>query len=397
VSLILDRRAQLAAAGKSGVHALIVGVSTYRHLPGGGGKPAEESLGLQQLVGTSRTAHMIARWLIKADAHGRLPQPLATVRLLMSPSAAKEPELAGVADAATRANFAAEAKAWREDAATGKDNITFFYFAGHGVERRRADAVLLPADYGDPDAGAILNNAVDAAHLLAGMAPPADAAKPMARTQFYFFDACRTFASEFTQYEWEEIPKIWSIKIGGVDDRTAPAYFGAVPGDSAYTQEDQTIFSAALIDCLDRAAAIGPELTIPRWRVTTTSLIDKLPEAMAAINEARGTAQDFAPGGTPKKATIVYLAAPPEVDVEMSIEPQTQVANFGFEVRGKNDVIVKNVVPIASHPLKLKLPAGLYRLIAFPAPPQPTLATVSEIVPVTLPTCPPWVAKVDQS
>jgi hypothetical protein len=396
VSLIIDNRVQLANEGKAGLHALIVGVSTYRHLPGGGGKPAEESLGLQQLVGTSRSAHKMAQWLITADSRGLLPQPLATVRLLISPSATKEPQLAGLADPATWANFEAEAKAWRDDASTGKDNITFFYFAGHGVERRKADAVLLLADYGDPDAGAILNNAVDAAHLLAGMAPPADATKQMARTQFYFFDACRTFANEFTQYEWEEIRKIWSIKIGGVDDRTAAAFFGSVPGDSAYTQEDQTIFSLALLNCLDRTAAIGPEVSIPRWRVTTTSLIDALPDTLALINEARGTTQGFAPGGIPKKATIVYLAAPPEIDVEMSVEPPTRVANFGFEIRSRNDVTLKKVVPITPHPFKWKLPAGLYRLIAFPDPPHPTLAPVSEIVPVTLPECPPWVARVDQ-
>src|SRR5205823_5326133 len=127
MSLVLDNRAGLA--GKPGLHALIVGVSGYPHLPvPGAGAPPAEAFGMYQLSSTSLAAYRVYRWLLD-EAQG-LPVPLATCRLLLSPSAdelAAEGHLAGLGSASTVDNFLVDAAGWRTDASSSDDNMTLFY------------------------------------------------------------------------------------------------------------------------------------------------------------------------------------------------------------------------------------------------------------------------------
>jgi hypothetical protein len=81
MSLVYDNRAV-----SPGVHALIVGVSSYRHLPGGGGVQAAETYGLTQLSAAASTATAVYEWLATQSANLRVP--LASCRLLLSPSGA---------------------------------------------------------------------------------------------------------------------------------------------------------------------------------------------------------------------------------------------------------------------------------------------------------------------
>jgi len=392
MTLVYDRTETIAGPG---IHALLVGVSRYPHLPGGGGTAAEEPLGLQQLDATARTADIIYKWLLKADQEKRLPLPLATVRLLLSPSE-KESDLTAV-DAATWSNFAKEAKAWRTAASASKEEMTFFYYSGHGIERSKGDSVLLPADFGDPEGGAILNRAVDMRHIVSGMAPPNDPAKQIANGQLYFVDACRTPAGDLKQYEWEEVPKIWSIANSGVDNRAYPIYYAAVPGATAYAlPEKQTLFSMALIDCLDRLAAIGPEGGDSRWRVTSLSLNDALEDAIRAVNDKYrelNADQTYAPGGQAKKVVIAYLSEPPEVEVELTIDPDSAASFFTLEVEDRDFNIVLTKEPIGSVPLHERLRAGLYSFHARPSAPRAGFRAVKRLESVALPSF-PWKAKV---
>ena len=142
MSLVVDNRNALG--DQPGLHALIVGVSQYPSLEGGA-TPVADPWGMGQLTSTASTAHMIAEWLKGA----LLPVPLATIRLLLSP-AASEGHLAGIADPATLDNVIAEADAWRTDASSNRDSRTFFYFAGHGIQRNKEDAVFCLAGFRRP-------------------------------------------------------------------------------------------------------------------------------------------------------------------------------------------------------------------------------------------------------
>jgi hypothetical protein len=152
---------------------------------------------MQQLSSTALSVFRMYEWLLAR--RDRLPLPLASVRLLLSPSpgeVAAEPGIATAgASACTRALFSAEVRKWRTDAASHRDGMSLFYFAGHGVQRKRDDAVMLLEDFGNPDEG-LPTNAVAIDNLFNGMAPPL-ASERMARWQVYFVDACRIALAEF--------------------------------------------------------------------------------------------------------------------------------------------------------------------------------------------------------
>jgi len=393
---ILDRTAQLQ--GQPGLHALIAGVSLYAHLPGGGGAPGElGNLLLAQLDGTARTAHVMVEWLLEADQQGRLPLPLATVRLLLSPSA-DEAALNGVVESCTWENFATELNAWRADAAKHPKSMTFFYFAGHGLERWKGDSVMLMADFAKPGPGGVFDRAIDTKHIIEGMAPPTDPARTIARNQLYFVDACRTSVSALKKYKTEEARRPWAAEANGKDDRSYPIFYASVPGDTAKLLKGQTtLFSEALLNCLNRLGATGPAPGNPKWHVTTRTLGDALEIAVAQVNEKYkklGASQNFMPDGQNKSFTIVNLNAPPEVDVEVTVDPEDAIPAIGIDIRDKQLRQVRFIQPDqAAHPYRGHLPAGIYKFAAAPIDPAAAFQVVESLESVTLPSF-PWVAKV---
>ena len=392
MSRVLDRR----QAGRPGLHAFVCGVSEYPHLPGGGGEPAERSFGLRQLSATATTAFLVYEWLLAADAAGRLPLPLATVHLLLSPSAAERaarPEMAAAGAAtATRRSFAADARAWREAAGASDEEMTWFYFAGHGVQRKQRDSVLLLEDFADPLAGGPLVHTVDVNHLVAGMAPPRNPAKRIARRQIYFIDACRMPVGEFQMHEWQNVPDLWLVELNGRDDRATPVFHASLPGTRAFAVGGgQTLFSQALFDCLDRLGAAAPAATDPdpRWRVTMLSLLQSLDAAIAVVNAEHDAEQDFAVEGPMRDVPLVYLPRPPEVEVTLSIAPDAAASLFRIAVADHEDRPAAAVDEPTRHPWQLLLPAGLYAFEArLRQPPHPTFRERRKLAAIALPRSP---------
>jgi Caspase domain len=158
-------------------------------------------MGMSQLTSAALSAFRMAQWLERrAD---RLTAPLATLRLLLSPSEREvedvEPALATVAEPCIFEALRSEVADWRDDASGRSDDVTLFYFAGHGVQRVKGDAVMLCEDFGD-GVGGVLDRAISGVNLYNGMAP-APGREGIARTQFYFIDACRIRPDAFSQYE----------------------------------------------------------------------------------------------------------------------------------------------------------------------------------------------------
>src|SRR5438128_1410514 len=71
-----------------GTHALIVGVSDYEYLPTPGILGEPRTFGLKKLASPALSAYKIFDWLMKN--HADLPKPLASARLLVSPSQAEK-------------------------------------------------------------------------------------------------------------------------------------------------------------------------------------------------------------------------------------------------------------------------------------------------------------------
>ena len=394
MALVYDNRHNLQ--GGAGIHALIAGVSHYKHLPGGGGPPAKKDWGLSQLTATALTGYKIYRWLI--DHRDDLSKPLATVRLLLSPSAAETPKIAqGMSEIkemlegkgvtlvdtpspCTLQAFVREAQHWKQDAISDihDKHVTFFYFSGHGVQRKNNDPVLLMEDFGDPDWNNTVAKTVAFNALFEGMVPPSDTQWKIARTQLYFVDACRVRPADLGKYQFPSIADIFEEELGGEDRRSAPVFYATVSNTKAYAKSgEQTLFSEALIDCLNGDAVKPTKVTgdsgYAKYHVSIYSLAETLnakAEAMRALN----IDQAFYPTPSGRDETIVNFPEPPAVECTLYIEPESAAQLVSINVQDAAGAPVKDwtLTSVAPHPYRKSLRVGLYSLQAtITNPPKP--------------------------
>jgi hypothetical protein len=407
--LILDERDNLQ--GQPGLHALIVGTSAYPHLPKGTGKPALDSLGMSQLTSPARTGYEICDWLMRRK--DRLPVPLATIRMLLAPSPTElriEPKLSGMILPCTWSRFEHVAKEWRNDAGSNRGNMTFFYFAGHGVQRIRAgrpgvqpgEHVLLLEDFGD-GIGTLLAKAVNSTELIAGMAP-SNKYPDIARTQLYFLDSCRITPKKFREYEDMPTGAFWDIyERLEIDDRVNPIFYTAVPGRTSFgLKGDQTIFSKALLQCLNGGAGMALDddhQDQERWGISIDSLNATLQYHIDQINKKMpGARQEFKVDGlgTGSHLIIHRLDAPPLIDIVLEVDPEKACSVIRVRVLNDQDDPIRELpVPLQPHPYKVSLPAGLYRVSAKIDPITPPYVTPKpKTYQVKPPQVPLWRVKV---
>jgi hypothetical protein len=370
MTLIIDNDVEMR--GKPGLHALVAGVSAYPHLPEGKGATAPDSFGMQQLSSTALSAYKMYRWL--KEWQNRLCIPLATCRLLLSPSEDEVAQLNGLAVApCTQNNFRTAANEWRKDASSHKENVTFFYFAGHGVQRSKADQVLLMEDFGDGIGGA-LDKAVATSNLYYGMVP-AETRLNTALTHLYFIDACRVSPPRFKNFEQMTVPDVFNVAWGGTDERQAPIFYAAVPGSKAYALKgEQTLFSKALLTCLTGGAGELKEQEDgqERWRVSLLSLSEKLGKYIRMQNQELNSEQDFRVHGIGEKDVIIhYLDQPPLVDIVFEVDPLEALPFTRVEVLDDAGQPIPGLpMPLDPHPYHYSLPAGYYSISARIQPPQ---------------------------
>lgn len=317
MSLVFDARASVRERG--GFHALMVGVSAYRHLPPAGEPPTPQSLGMTQLSSAAYSAYKLYEWLLETRDY--LAAPLATCRLLLAPTPAeleREPNLRRGSPADLEA-FLQAARDWRDDLSAHRESVALFYFAGHGVIRNRADQILLLEDFND-GLGSLLRNGTDVASLYYGMAPSRQ--RPdIGRTQFYFIDACRNLPQQFAQYERLSPTPAFDVRLADLpDNRVAPIFHAATSGAVAYAErEAQTLFSKALLECLRGLAAERDEQG--RWRITSNTLARALPETLSALAQEQAVEQAVVVDGLGRDAVLCYLPQPPQTRLRPYLHP----------------------------------------------------------------------------
>ena len=307
MALVIDHRT--AHGTGPGVHAFIVGVSDYPFLPAAPTAVQPHHYGIAPLTSAALGAFAFYKWLI--DAQTELPLPLVTCRLLLAPSQLErtnDPTIDAVGAARPQLrNFLTDAAAWRTDASSSPDSIAIFYFAGHGVQRTKDDAVLLLEEFGDGIGGPLMNG-VDVKNLFYGMAP-SPARPQIANTQLYFIDACRNMPSIFTSFETLQPTQVFPVELSGQDNRRAPVFYASIAGTTALgLRGKQTLFSKAVVDCLLNDAADLQEINgQERWVVSVHRLAKALEFSIDDLNREHGGDQDWGYGGIPKEAPICYL------------------------------------------------------------------------------------------
>jgi hypothetical protein len=364
MAIFRDFRANLN--GAAGLHAFIAGVSAYEHFSNGRGVQAANSFGLSQLTTTASAAWNFYQWLLQRT--DKLPRPLATVRLLLSPSEAELRANPGMAAAApcTRQEFATAVRQWRTDALVDKQGFTLFYFAGHGVQRTPTDAAILMNDFANPADG-LMTRAAQVNDIWYRMVPSASLLDKTPRQQLYIIDACRDRPAGFPTSL--PIPSIWDDDppVGGVDDRSAPL-FAPVSGASAFEQPGkETLFTQAITKCLDGAAGTlldPPDGSPPKWAVTVFSLSEALTFETDKLKRD-GIELVWAPQGQPRNMPLHFLDGPPNVDVNIEVAPVEAVPTVRMKVLDQaSAAVVYDRQPVNPHPDTIKLPAGRYQVEA---------------------------------
>jgi hypothetical protein len=370
--LIVDERSKHARQPL--LHAFVVGVSRYARLPEPDEPGDPETFELRQLSATAGTALEVVRFL--KEAKDRLPVPLGTIRVLLSPTpeeqeAARELEADGAAFPTVDA-FLAAAKEWRADAATHEENHTLFYFAGHGLQRSSENEVLVLHDFGE-GAGSKLRKSVTTGSLVGGMAPTASFPN-IARRQLYFIDACRDRPDAISSYEAMQATDVFDREEPGVDNRATPQYYAAVPGERARAQPGKTtIFGDALLECLRGAAGTRDGIDVGgHVSVGSLSRALKLVEKEKRRLDRRITFDPRGAQGDPT-ATIVRLEGVPNVDVTLRVDPRDVAERITISVLNGRGDPVDVPSPLVPNPFKCPWPAGAYRVDANVEPDGPSI------------------------
>jgi hypothetical protein len=364
--LVLETPNRPAAGSPPGLHAFIVGVSAYPDLPADKTKLAAHHFGMQPLESGALSAFRVFEWL--TDPRTRLARPLATCRMLLLPSAkelAAEPKLAARIGDCTPQAFLKDAADWRDDASQSPENITLFYFAGHGVRRTQDDSVLLLQGFGNGIGGPLVN-AVALTNIIGGMA--ITTTRPnIARTQLYFVDACRNFPAAFKHLQQPQPTEVFQVELSPEERRTAPVYFAAASGTQAVgIPGEQTIFSHALLRCLTNDAAdLVDQNGVDQWLVTVRSLQPALEKSVDELNTKHGVQQVIGFGGIQGDAVLCELDQAPLVNVTLNIDPDAALPVIRIIARnGAQNPIANIPAPLAPHPFTSSWPAGFYTLSA---------------------------------
>jgi hypothetical protein len=294
--------------------------------------------------------------------------PVATIRLLLSPSPAEAVNrfsTAKVAPKATWQDFAEAAVAWREDAASNKDNIAFFYFGGHGIQRELGDQVLLCDDFGS-GIGAYLNDGVDSQRLVRGMAP-SDTHKAMARRQLFLFDACRMTPPALLYDELEKVRDLWPMPKTYTDDRNCTVLYATAPGDLSYaTRGRSTVFARAFLGAMHRAAFEEERGIIqaqgPGWSIRATSLAASVAHLVQLDPNPLCSQQAVKPAGAQHDLVLRKIQGSPRVKISLRVQPGSDHKRTALILSGDDQTQYRACdAPLNPYPYVSWLKAGIYR------------------------------------
>jgi hypothetical protein len=370
---------RLAAGNAPATHALVIGISQYRHFKNG---PAATALGLEwemgQLTAAAGSATEIAAWL--ATEYSNPAAPLGSLRLLVSQSAddVLHPLIAPYATTrATRANVQRAMSDFAADCDRHIDNVAIVYIAGHGVQLTKHNAVVLLEDVADPLVKPSLANAINVTQCHRGMDHGATAG-----TQFWFVDSCRqdpVIAERFVTmkgaYELDDMQG---------NANSSSCYLAASSREAAFAERGgRTLFSKALLASLRATAVVPPDDDCKTWHVSSASLGRQLRRLVAEAAEARGETQTVhhLSGGLSPHAVIHRLIAPPRVDLRVRLRPEEAAAVTTAELLLAAQQPVPNLPP--GWPLEISVEAGLYLLQLATKPPYRAQPKILDVEPAS--------------
>lgn len=368
-TLLIDNR--LAHGDKPGVHVLIAGVGHYPALARQGPTSRYFRNFDKQLSSTVKTAKRLFEWL--QTSREKLPQPLVTCRLLLSPPPSS-PGLLSAAPACTAENFRQAADDWIEDASRHKQNTTVFFFSGHGCGMDGMDTLMMLEDAAvaeNPDQDTLVfKNAVSASNLDRSLiiTDGTDGEDcNFARNQFFFLDTCRERLDRSIRVENDYRRGGSSPSLPGSDHRNVASLHAAGPGGRAWALPDRhTIFGDALLAGLKGKAGVPlQDLSPASWGVTSFSLQETVPDLMrAALASMDPSPHVIVPRG--QDGELCRLDGPPKVRVHFTIDPVRARHCTKVHLNQRSLPLAPITVgpPVHPHPHEKELTADWYTMHA---------------------------------
>lgn len=351
---------------RPGTHALVIGVSHYRHVLGA----AEETrrgrdFAIDQLASAARTARRVATWLLARRYAAPLP-PLASLRVLLSPqpgeldTTAADPRLAD-APAATAVNVARALRAFRDACESDRDNHAVVYVVGHGAQITKHGALLLLEDFASDDLNNLLDGALDVIDVHQALQTPR-----AARQQCWFVDVCRQRPGVVDALERLRGGIGLDKDPGNVS--ASPLFMAAMGDTQAYAlRGGHSLLCEALLWSLDAAgAARGPGDGVAQWHVPLGGLYEALPQRVRTLAADSGIEQFVEINGVANPGVFhVYDAGPP---VALTV----RVAPGAAEPSAQLELMDERMAPVLSTtqwPVSTHVPAGIYGIFVTPQPP----------------------------
>jgi hypothetical protein len=348
--------------GTPAVHALAIGVGEYPWLPGGTQPTFAKHGGMGQLTSAPISARRFASWLLGEFVHPEFPG--RTLELLISEAGgAPFVDPSGTSQAVARATFSNINQAvldWFGRGNASADDLLICFFCGHGLGKGK-QTILLAEDFGSLPATLSLQFAVDFDQFHLGMDLCA------ARRQCFFVDACRVgtpFALNTLQYFGNPIVPPEARVSPAV--RSAPIYYSAVPGSTAYGRTGEpSLFTDALLQAFRGAGADDATGT---WIVGTDVLHRGIHTYLQrAVARAAGPVQLSTVDGIASPFALHHLSSDPIVPVEVTCRPDSHNPTGTLRVTGGPNPLTPPAPAKGSW--DLDLPIGAYRFqIDLPAP-----------------------------
>lgn len=345
-------------------HVLIIGVGSYKHLPGGEGPVLKKTYGLKQLTTPPLSAIALANWMIGTLNNPDVP--LGSVEMVLSPAQPyTNPKTGSTVDvvAATIDNIQTAFDIWYERCDRHPGNIAIFYFCGHGIARD--NHYLLAEDFGASQ-NRPLQRSIDLERTHTGMA------RCKARTQLFLIDACREVPYQLQGISGDD--RGVALIEGRIDSdmaRDAPILSATMQGRKAFgPPESVTNFTSSLIRALDGAGADQVEDV---WRVTYLGIVKAVLDRLSRLirpgaKQAEQLARSRGEGGD---AMLHVSPTRPMVPVRVFCQPPAGARYADLAVISLNDPTGRFARAPAPGEWDLEAPAGSYQLRAeFPERPS---------------------------
>jgi putative sterol carrier protein len=292
MTMVFQPAATIQEGSAASTHVLIVAAGAYPALLGGEADMLlADKFGMRQLSSPPVSAAALADWFLSGAGGAQMQgfhnpaAPLGSVEMLVAPAQLyTRPDGAEIpVEAATRAAIARAFRAWRRRAASHPENISVFYFCGHGA--MGLNDYILPSDFGVVNPDNPWSDAFDIRTTASAMRQAAGG------QQYFFIDACR-------QLSWPTLqPGVQPPALLPLDPDKSFRCFcrlilsSTAEGDMAHSDfGDVSWFTRALIGAL--SGAVGtPVSGKAQWVVTGETLAATVDSILQSSGREPGAAR----------------------------------------------------------------------------------------------------------